>query len=262
MDRSFLSRPEVITASRQFVCVRLTTYEDEIEAKFSKDLFATRSGEVENTTFALLAPDGKTRLSRTGRSARNVFADAADMATAMKKIAVSYPANAAEDAKVPPLPVTLDARLGVDVAASDGQLLVAVLAKDEKSRSGLEANLSKLAWSKDFIGKFAFASASKESDFIRVDRIKGEGILIIEPDTFGQSGKVVKQPAPDAKLEEVSAALTAALATRTRTTKSQQAHRAEGISKGAFWIPNLPVTDRQEAGAREGTKRAIENRKK
>ena len=100
MDRSFLSKPEVIAASRQFVCVRLTTYEDEIEAKFSKDLFATRSGEVENTTFALLAPDGKTRLSRTGRSARNVFTDAAEMAAAMKRIVSAGSAPAVEWMKI------------------------------------------------------------------------------------------------------------------------------------------------------------------
>src|SRR6478672_6574072 len=102
MDRSFLSRPEVIAASRRFVCVRLTTYEDESEARFSAGLLLGRSGNVENTTFAILAPDGKTKLTRAARSARQVYADAAAMARGMDEVAAKYPAK--PDGRTPPLP--------------------------------------------------------------------------------------------------------------------------------------------------------------
>ena len=72
MDRSFLSQPEVIAASRHFVCVRLTTYEDKEEGEFLKSFHVTRSGELENTVAALLAPDGKRQLARASRSFRTV----------------------------------------------------------------------------------------------------------------------------------------------------------------------------------------------
>ena len=86
MDRSFLSQPEVIDASRQFVCVRLTTYEDEFEAKFLKSLVRTGSGQVENSSFAILDVDGKTRLVGGGRGMDQVYRDAKAMGDGMAKL--------------------------------------------------------------------------------------------------------------------------------------------------------------------------------
>ena len=80
MDRSFLSQPAVIAASRAFVCVRLATYEDPLESMFTKALVRTGSGEVENTAFCLLAPDGKKKLSRSARGMDHLYDDAAAMA--------------------------------------------------------------------------------------------------------------------------------------------------------------------------------------
>ncbi|MBY0231652.1 MAG: thioredoxin family protein [Gemmataceae bacterium] len=57
MDRSFLSRPEVVKASRSHVCGRLATYEDEVEGFFLWSLAKTGSGKLENSVFAILAPD-------------------------------------------------------------------------------------------------------------------------------------------------------------------------------------------------------------
>ena len=64
MDRSFLSKPEVIAASRAFVCVRLTTYEDKEEGEFLTTFRVTCSGELENTVFTILSSDGKKQLAR------------------------------------------------------------------------------------------------------------------------------------------------------------------------------------------------------
>src|SRR5579884_168073 len=136
MDRSFLSRPEVIAASRKFVCVRLATYENKEEGEFLKSFHVTRSGELENTVFALLAPDGKQRLARASRSARQTFGDAGRMAEALDRIARQYPGKPAEGA--PPLPAVANVRLAVDVASCDGLPLVVVFAPDEKQRRSLE----------------------------------------------------------------------------------------------------------------------------
>src|SRR5947209_110531 len=93
MDRSFLSRSEVIAASRAFVCVRLMTYENQEEADFLKSFLVTRSGELENTVFAILAPDGQQRLVRGSRTAKQTFRDAEQMAETMNRLARTYPAK-------------------------------------------------------------------------------------------------------------------------------------------------------------------------
>src|SRR3954470_13326397 len=98
MDRSFLSRPDVIAASREFVCVRLATYEDPTEARFVKGLVRTDSGELENTAFCLLAPDGKTKLSRSARGTERVYADAAAMAAGLRRVVGQYSPRAAPTA--------------------------------------------------------------------------------------------------------------------------------------------------------------------
>src|SRR4051812_46124084 len=112
MDRSFLSDAEVIAASRQFVCIRLASYEDEGEAKFLKSVFTGKSGELENTVFALLSPDGQKKLMKASRSPRQLFQGAADMAKAMNGIAQKYTAKAGGP---PPLPLVANVRLALDV---------------------------------------------------------------------------------------------------------------------------------------------------
>src|SRR3954453_12389016 len=121
MDRSFLSRPEVIAASEAFVCVRLTSYENADEMAFLKDMYVGRSGEVENTTFTILSPDGKRELVRTGRSTRRLFSDAADIASRMKKIAATFKASDGGDA---PLPTFSNPKLALNVASADNLPLV------------------------------------------------------------------------------------------------------------------------------------------
>ncbi|MGV3723851.1 MAG: thioredoxin family protein, partial [Actinomycetota bacterium] len=73
MDRSFLSLTSVIEASRRFVCIRTLTYENAEERDFQRSLYIGRSGDVENTTFCILSPDGKKPITRAGRGIRQIF---------------------------------------------------------------------------------------------------------------------------------------------------------------------------------------------
>jgi hypothetical protein len=261
MDRSFLSQLAVITASRNFVCIRLTCYEDETEMRFCRSLFVGRSGDAENTTFAILSPDGHEQLVRTHRGAKQIFADAAAMAAGLNQIASRYPSTP-ENAGHPLLPVTLDARLGLDVAASDGLPLVVVIG-DSATQPVLEYKLGALAWNSELIGRFTYAKANSAKDIAQVDGITIKtGILLIEPDTFGQKGRVVKQLDANESVEHIGDAMRALLHDHRKTAKTSGQHRMEGIKQGAYWEPKLPVTDLQEAAARERTKRAIENQKK
>ena len=78
MDGRFLFNADVVKASRNFVCIRVATYEDAEEAKYLKQVFRSRSGELENTVFGMFDPGGR-KLVRTGRSPGFAFRDAAEM---------------------------------------------------------------------------------------------------------------------------------------------------------------------------------------
>ncbi len=188
MDRSFLSRLEVIAASRAFVCIRLATYEDPLEAKLLKGIARTASGELENTAFCLLAPDGKTKLIHGARGIEQVYADAQEMAEGMDRVTARYSAKASPSA----LPVVANVRLAIDIAAADNRPLV-VIVGGERVRDRLTKQVASLAWSDAFIGRFVYASGSNK-ELAQIGGVKiDSGIAIVAPDKFGQKGAVLQQ---------------------------------------------------------------------
>lgn len=254
MDRSFLSDAAVIAASRKFVCIRVASYEDEAETAFCRSLMLGRSGEVENTTFTILAPDGKTPLVRTARSTKSQFADAADMARQLNDIGSRYSTQA--DRTSMALPIALDARIGLDIAACDNQPLV-VVADQIAERRELEARVARLAWSADFIGTCVYATAAKDIPGV-TGLPSGSGVAIIEPDAFGQSGRLLHYVPASASAAALQVAMRHALQEVTFSAKSRHSHREAGIKLGAFWQTKFPVTDPEEARARERTRQSID----
>lgn len=234
MDRSFLSRAEVIEASKAFVCVRLTTYENAEEMAFMKELFVGRSGEVENTTFTILSPDGKRELLRTSRGPDHLFRDAADMAARLRKIAAGF------DAKTTPttLPLVGDERLALNVASADNIPLVVLLGDVN------EEVIAKLAWSDAWHGRFAFVKAAK---LTRVNGVKiTAGVVVVAPETFGRSGTVLAQ----GMAADAPKLFNEALQAWKPETKTFGGHVREGRREGIFWETKTPVTDPMEARAR------------
>ena len=247
MDRSFLSQPAVIEASRQFVCVRLTTYEDEAEAKFLKSLVRTGSGQVENSSFAILDADGKTKLAGGGRGMDQVYRDAADMADGMTKLAKrSTPKGTPAS-----LPLVPTVRLALPVAAADGQPLVVVRVKDENARAAVEKELANLVWGEEFVGRFVFTEDAEAAS--QFDGLKASAaVAVVQPDTFGQKGKVLAQAD---KAEEIVAALRTGLKGFVKADKGTRTHVSGGVRQGIFWETKTPVTDPMEAAARERAKK-------
>jgi hypothetical protein len=247
MDRSFLSQPAVIEASRQFVCVRLTTYEDEFEAKFLKSLVRTRSGEVENSSFAILDVDGKTKLVGGERGMDREYRDAQAMADGMARLLAKYTPKGVPAS----LPLVPSVRLALPVAASDGHPLVVVRVKDEKARAELEKELAKLAWGEEFVGRFVFTEdADATSQF---DGLKGTPVaVVVQSDTYGQKGKVLAQAE---KADDLAAALRTGLKGFVKDDKETRTHISGGLKQGVFWDTKTPVTDPQEAAARERAKK-------
>lgn len=253
MDRSFLSQPEVITATRNFVCVRLATYENQAEADFLTSLLTTRSGELENTVFTVLSPDGKRQLVRASRSARQSFGEASRMAETLIRIAGEFRASQAAAGRVPELPRMASVRLALNVAACDNRPLVVLLAGDGDGRRVLEERLAQLAWSDTFLGQFTYAVAEGPGDLGTIAGVGGAtaGVFVVQPDRFGQKGQVLAQAGGNATADALAQCLREGWSRAQREAKSFGSHVQEGRRLGILWETAIPVTDPMERQARQ-----------
>jgi hypothetical protein len=241
MDRSFLLRKEVIDASRSFVCIRLATYEDKEEVDYLTQVFRGREGTLENTVFAMLSPDASKYLTRTGRSPDWAFSDAADMAASMRRFASDY--RPADSPKA--LPAMKDFRLALNVAACDNMPLVVAVSDDPAERKALRSRLADIAWSAPLLGKAAYAPPTTTADTRRANLPLKPGVYVIQPDTFGQTGRVLASLPLSADAAALAAGIDSAAARFAPTRKDARSHIAEGNRKGVVWKTATPVTDPQ-----------------
>jgi len=251
MDRSFLTDKQVVAESRNFVCIRLATYEDEHEAEFLKGVFTGRSGQMENTTFAILSPDGKQKLAASGRGPFHAFRNAAQLAQGMKLIASQHAGAAKAALSDRQLPLMRSLELALNVAACDNLPLIVTVADDDDALKTLHRDLLPVAWSELLAGQFVYVAVPdkkllKPVTGVEVDR----GILIVEPDQFGLSGKVLKQYAADDH-RGLAAALLQVVQSYPRSVKTHNSHVRLGIQLGLDWESKIPETDAQSIRARQ-----------
>ena len=257
MDRSFLSQPEVIKASRDFVCVRLATYENKKEAEFTKKFYSGFNGEIQNTTFMILTPDAKRTLLRGSRGPRLQFRDAKDLAKAMTGLAIFYSDEKALGEKAS-LPTAANVRLALNIASGDNLPLALVYAKSEAELKKLTQRMQKLAWSESFIGRFIYATTTNAKELKPIQgTIAKSGIYIVQPDRFGQKGVVLAKVAGSEKEAKWVSALNVGVKMHKVFSKSMREHLRAGQREGIFWKTQIPVTDPMEAQARERTKRSL-----
>jgi len=250
MDRRFLSQAEVIAASRNFVCVRLATYEDRQEAELLKSLFVGRSGDLENTTFAILSPDGQRQLTRAHRSPTHTMSGAAQLAETMNRVAGQYEVQkSSADAA---LPKAASVRLALDIASCDNQPLVVLHANDADALRSLEVRLRRLAWSDDFVGQLVYAVTNDSEQLKAIDGIApGNCLFIVQPDRFGLKGKVLAQSSAKASTLEWERTLRQGIEQHQRFERTLPQHIHDGRRSGVFWETQIPVTDPLEKQARE-----------
>lgn len=240
MDRSFLSDSKVIAASRDMVCVRLATYESAEEARFLKSIFVGRSGDLENTTFALLTPQGE-RVGRAGRSPDFVYRNAADLAEGMKKLAASYTAR---KGVARALPVVKNVRLALNVASCDGVPLVVVFDPEKTTHEALEKKVARVAWSPAVEGAFVYAVATDPRELAAIGSTTGgAGVVVVKPDTYGQRGEPIAVFAAKATEKELEAGLAKVRAGWKSVEKDPRSHIQEGRRRGVSWETEIPVTD-------------------
>ena len=240
MDRSFLSHPAVVAESRKFVCIRLATYESAAEAEVLKAALTTRSGQLENTVFALLAPDGKTPLVRSGRMARESVGEAEEGARRMAELASQHPGAAPIGGA---LPLLADLRRGLNVAACELQPLVVIAARTEEGRKKIEESLLRFVWRPETAGRFGFARATPaEAATVLEGVVEGDGIFVVQPDAFGLKGKVLTFGVGSDR-EGMRTAMARGLEAFRAEAKDSKKHIDEGVRRGLNWTTEIPVTD-------------------
>ena len=245
MDGSFLSDAKVIDESRKFVCIRLATYENKEEAALLKSIFTGRSGELENTTFAILSPDGKRQLVRSGRSPDFAFRSIGTMATTMRRISSQYRARGTDM----DLPVMSDVRLAINVASCDNQPLIVLRASTKDRLSELKKRMSKLAWSDEFIGQFLYVATTDSADLKAIRGLQASSeIIVVEPGHFGLEGDVLAQLKGGVSDEDLQDALNVSVVLHQRVDKQTVSHTRLGSQLGIQWKTALPVTDPGGAG--------------
>ncbi len=243
---SYMSQPEVIAASRNFVCVRLMTYESAAEAEVLKSMWR-QGAPLENTLFAILDSSGRP-LTRGVRSPGFFYSDARALAGALNDVASHYSGRTNPKG----LPVIATVRLGLNVAACDKRPLTIVLADSEQDRRALEANLAPMAWSTQLVGKVCYASGGRND----LRGISGSnlarGYLFVAPNEFGTTGAIIAQLQPNASAAELKNALQFAVDSYRPSYTDHHDHVRMGRQQGIHWDTAIPITDQQALRAEQG----------
>ena len=232
------------------------------------------NGRFENTAFCLLAPDGKERLSGTGRSPEMGLSPGrrgpgrqkpdVDVAGEMKKVASRFKATGS-----PSQALVQDFhsfRQALNVASGDQRLLLLVVAP-EKQQDAIRRVLVPVMASDEIIGRFHVDFAGRENDLKWADAVDGEkgkaGFVIIRADKFGMEGKVMKQLPLDAKGAEIADALLAANAefAKSETRKVYREHVSEARREQVFFEGNVEYGEDRDADGKVDERRGPPRRK-
>jgi len=257
MDRSFLSNDTLIKASQKFVCIRLATYEDKKETAFLTKIYTGRSGELENTVFCLLTPDGKQPLSRAGRSPNFSFHSPSNLADEIVALSAKYPAKPVKANSSPVFPKIKNFRLGLNVASCDNLPCVVIIGKDKQEVEKTQAKLNEVIWSDEIAGRFVFCSTTKIDDLKDIQDAEGKtiqitaGILAIQPGTYGIDGTVLEAIKLDLDAKELGGKLISIAKAFEFKGKNHSQHVRSGNRQGIQWETEVPVTDPDSIRAME-----------
>lgn len=225
------SNPDVIEISNKFVCVRIESYESEKNQKIVRSYL---DGRFENTAFCVLAPDGKKRLSATGRGPRQVFGSSPDnFVSELETILEKYESKAdLMDASVPDFH---SFKLALNIASADQRVLVLITAPKDQVEA-TEKRIRGLAWNPKVRGRFHFdlESTAAWKEPLSQGADAQEGIYLIKPGTYGLDGTVLARLDLNATPKAVLSAMAEATATYAKTTEKKvyATHVQEGRDKG------------------------------
>lgn len=258
------STKEFIEASRDFVCVRLETFENKEHEQLVRKIL---HGRFANTAFCVLAPDGEEMLTRSSRGPSSVLGSTGrgpaaesgsteDVIEEMEAIAKQFrPRGDAEEAVLQNFHTF---RQALNVAAGDQRLLVFVAA-NESGQADLQESLKPVFNSDEVIGKFHldFANLEKDKDWSKAISGAGSkpGIFVIQADSFGQEGKLVANYPLTTDVAQMTSSL---LAENTKFAENEERkiysdHVIEGRRKDIYFENEIPYgEDRDGDGEIDG----------
>lgn len=207
-------------------------------------------GAFANTAFCILAPDGETRLSRSGRSPSALFGrrggsagESHQVVEALQKISSNYREKGPEsEAVVPDFHTT---RQALNVASGDQRLLLlTVTGQQERGRAvkTLQAVLN----DSDVVGRFHHDFTEKEDEPNWGELVTGEkaksGHFIIQADSFGLEGTVLSEFPLTVEVKALKKALQEANASfaKGEERKVYRNHVQEGRRKGVHFENGMP----------------------
>lgn len=217
-----------------------------------KALFRGRSAELENTVFALLGPDGRTKLCRSGRSPGMTFRSAPAFVDALTEITEEHAADvkrkAARTKVLPPLPTYKSFRIALNVASADSRPLMVALVEEEDDREEAVERLRTMAWGEEFIGRFHYAAVFDRAELEGIEDLpRGDGFLLIQPGAYGLEGEVLADLDLDARDKKLQAFFAEGIAAYQPATKDPRAHVRNGRRSGKSWESEIEVTDGRQA---------------
>ena len=234
---SLFSQKDFIKAAKDFVCVRLGTYESEEHQKIVRSLL---NGSFQNTAFVVYAPDGKTKLTRSGRSPQHAFGR--NVIEGMEDITKEYKSKGSQ--KDATLQDFHSFKQSLNVASADQRLLVLTSAPNNKKQAA-EKIIQQVFSYKEIAGRFHFDTLSS-GDSEWPSALKGgsseHGFVIVQSGEFGMTGKVVKQLPLDssaASIKDALLKLNKAFA-ESEKRKNYSSHVKEGRQKGVNFENTMP----------------------
>lgn len=244
------STKEFIEVSRKFVCVRLESFENQQYHDMVREFL---DGRFANTAFGILAPDGETRLSGTGRGPEQALGGRGPrgggeesneaVIAKLESIAASYRPGGTSEQMVPQDFHSF--RQALNVASADQRLLVYAVAPKGKE-DALRAKLAPVFAHEDVIGifhlDFAEEATDREWNEVVEDASSRPGLYLVRSGQFGQKGEVLESIPLSADEDIIRGTLLASnLAfSLVEERKDYATHVQAGRREGIFFENEMP----------------------
>lgn len=259
------STEEFIEASRDFVCIRIETYEN----KQSEELVKRINGRLANTAFAILNPDGSRMLTRGSRSPSmsmsnnrgktdTTGSENSEIISKMMQISNRFASKG--DSSEAELQDFHSLRQALNCASADQRLLVFVNASDDQ-RDQVTPTLKRVFADEEIIGKFHIDFVNDETDQGWNRILQGSknkpSIVVVRSGKFGLDGQAVEQLPIDASEEAMKDALLKANAqfAKVEVRKEYESHVRDGRRQRINFENEIPRQGSDGTGGKQGRQR-------
>ena len=250
------SDPDVIKASRKFICVRIDSYESEENQKIVRSHLG---GRFENTAFCVIAPDGEERLTRSGRGPQHISRDFDDI------VAIADRYKSRGDILNSHIPDFNSFALALNVSSADQKILL-LIAGDEDEIVEAGKRIRSVVWNKNVMGRFNYDFESDSSSWTGPlsSKSKGSGFHLIRPGEFGLEGKIVMSLSLNASNSNLLKAMVVANRDYAKSTKKKvySSHVVEGRRQGKRIEMAVPFGEDRDGDGKIDHRAGSGNRKR